>query len=145
MHHMSLHQAKILIATLTIISVTPTVSLAQDPPAATFQPGPWQPVDRVVPGQRVQVQVINQAGSILEYGTTDPLETVIELMPGSISQFQVTTLPVFININTIERSSLKFDLSTDDTNTIVVRITKINDVVGDRTLNIDDTGAIYIY
>ncbi len=133
-----------ILVTLSLFSFTP--ALAQDPPATTFQPGPWQPVDRLDPARPVIVVIVNQTGALLEYGTTDPSEAVLELENGAISQLTVATLPAFITINTLERSALKYTLSTDLlANVVQVTVTKINDVVGDRTLNIDDTGAIYIY
>lgn len=117
---------------------------AQDPPAETFQPGPWQPVARIDPDQPVQVQILNQAGSLLVYGLTDPDAVELELPPTQIAQIPILSLPAFLTINTIERSALQYDLTVQD-NQVTVQVTRINDVVGDRTLNVDDTGAIYIY
>lgn len=120
------------------------VGVAQDPPAQTFQPGPWQPVARIDPTQPVQVQIINQSGSVLVYGLTDPNAVEQEVPATQIAQTQIGTYPSFLTINTIERSALRYDLRVTD-NQIQVQVQRINDVVGDRTLNIDDTGAIYIY
>ncbi len=117
---------------------------AQDPPAETFQPGPWQPVARIDPTQPVQVQIVNQAGSILVYGLTDPNAVERELPATQTAQTTIVTIPAFLTINTIERSALRYDLAVQD-NQVQVQVVRINDVVGDRTLNIDDTGAIYIY
>lgn len=118
--------------------------MAQDPPAETYQPGPWQPIARIDPLQPVQVQILNQAGSLLEYGLTDPDAVEQQLPTTTTGQTLITSLPAFLTINTLERAALRYELTVQD-NQVQVQVVRINDVVGDRTLNIDDTGAIYIY
>ncbi len=133
---------------VALIGLIPaTTVLAQDPPATTFQPGPWQPVERIDPQQPVQILLINQTDLALEYGLTGPNDSVFELPVGQITQFSISMLPTFLSINGIERAALKYNLTVNTVNQNLIRIevTRLNDVSGDRTLNIDDTGAIYIY
>ncbi len=122
----------------------PPTALAQDPPAETYQPGPWQPVARIDPAESVDVLIVNQTLLPLVYGLTDPdaLERALPL--GETSQLRITSLPAFLTINTEERTALRYTLTVQG-NEVRVEVERVNDVVGDRTLNIDDTGAIYIY
>lgn len=114
--------------------------------AATFQPGPWQPVARVDPNLPITLEILNRSGDRLEYGQTGPTDTVAELPDGVGVRFTVSEIPSFITLNHLERTALRYTLETDpDTNRVIVVVEQINDVAGDRTLNIDEFGAIYVY
>jgi hypothetical protein len=112
--------------------------------ANSFRPGPWQPIARIDPTQPVQVRILNQAGSLLEYGLTGPKDEVESLPSGEAVLFQIDQFPAYLTINTLERSALDYGLLTEG-NLLSLEVRKINDVNGDRTLNVDDQGGIYIY
>jgi serine/threonine-protein kinase len=117
---------------------------AADPPALTFQPGPWQPAARINPQKPIQVTLQNQVNQLLEYGLTDPGAKTYEIPVGQKRTLSITRIPTFLTINTLERTALLFTLTVEG-NQILIQVRQINDVVGDRTVNIDETGAIYIY
>ncbi len=122
------------------------ISRAWAQPAATFQPGPWQPVARVDPNLPITMEILNQSGELLEYGQTGPTETVADLPDGVGVRFTVSEIPSFITLNHLDRTALRYTIETDpDTNRVIVLVERINDVAGDRTLNIDEFGAIYVY
>lgn len=134
----------LLSSNLAWVPTTTPSALAQDPPAETYQPGPWQPIARIDSTRPVQIQIVNRVGALLEYGLTDP-DTIEQILPtGQTAQTVIVSLPAFLTINTLERSALKYFLTVQG-NQVTVQVERINDVVGDRTLNIADTGAIYIY
>lgn len=117
---------------------------ATDPPALTFQPGPWQPAARINPQKPIQVTIQNQVDQLLEYGLTDPGAKTYEIPVGQKQTLSISRIPTFLNINTLERTALLFTLTVEG-NRVLVQVREINDVVGDRTFNIDEMGAIYVY
>ncbi|MCF2970026.1 hypothetical protein L1047_02300 [Synechococcus sp. Nb3U1] len=112
--------------------------------ASSFRPGPWQPIARINPTQPIQIRILNQAGSLLEYGLTGPRDDVESLLAGDAVVLQIDQFPAYLTINTLERSALNYGLSAEG-NQLSLEVRKINDVNGDRTLNVDDQGGIYIY
>ncbi len=61
---------------------------AQNPPATTFQPGPWQPVARVNTSRPVEIKIINQTDIDLNYD----LSANINSSPQLLSPSAETTL-----------------------------------------------------
>ncbi|NJK62090.1 MAG: hypothetical protein HC921_04835 [Synechococcaceae cyanobacterium SM2_3_1] len=121
-------------------------AFAQDPPAETFQPGPWQPQARVNPEMPIQVRLVNFTGLAMEYGLTSMVEPSQQLAADGVALFNVVNLPDFLTINTLERAALRYELQPqEDRNLLEVNIRRIDDVMGDRTIQFDDTGAIYVY
>jgi hypothetical protein len=115
----------------------PTVRLA-----ATF----WEPVARVDPSRPVKIQIVNKTNETIEYivGTQTGFR---RLAPGQSSQLSGIALPVYLDINPIrDRALLRYQVSVPNskTNQALVEVYGSSSG-GQRSLNIDQTGAIYIY
>lgn len=136
-------------ANLTII---PSIAQSQNPPAETFQPGFWQPVARVNVTQPITVKIINNSGIILDYALTDstlepssiPIdatETLNNIQPPSY----VVIYPDIKNPNA-SRINLKYSVAVTSDNIIELRVTQIDSVSqGNRTFNLQKTGAIFVF
>lgn len=133
-----------LILGITLNGIPSLGCMATAQTASSFRPGPWQPIARIDPTQPVQIRILNQAGSLLEYGLTGPRENLESLPAGDTVVFQLDQFPAYLTINTLERSALDYGLSAEG-NQLSLEVRKINDVNGDRTLNVDNQGGIYIY
>ncbi len=119
--------------------------LAQD----SFQPGFWQPVARVDPSQPVQLKIINNSGASLEYGLTTDEYVIAELEPEDQARLRIPELPASLNISTVSRPpfdvlSLLYEIEAVD-NLVTVTIGLKDDVEGDRVVDINPDGGIYIY
>ncbi|NJL98615.1 MAG: hypothetical protein HC818_04120 [Synechococcaceae cyanobacterium RM1_1_27] len=140
----SLLSAVLALGSPVVSTLVLSTAWAQDPAATTFQPGPWQPVARVDPAAPITVEILNRSGALLEYGLTGPSDTVAELPDGVGVRFGVEEVPSFITMNHLERSALRYTIEAEN-NIVRVLVERIDDVAGDRTLNIDEFGAIYVY
>ena len=139
---------------LTIFScILPIQSLAQNPPAETYQPGYWQPVARFNTKKLVEVKLINQTEIPLEYDLTD-LESINpqDLNPGKTGTLQnfgdsgyIVIYPK-ISIDPNSPISLKFKVEVKEDNTVIVTIEKAtSDFLGHRAINLQKNGGIYLY
>ncbi|NCO74801.1 MAG: hypothetical protein GW795_04165 [Cyanobacteria bacterium] len=136
-------------ANLTMI---PVMAQTQDPPAETFQPGFWQPVARVDINKPISINIINETGFALNYALTDAsLEpTVIEVDGQNIlKNIQPPTYIVIYpdsKIPNSSRMSLKYFVEVTSDNTVELRVKQIENVsLGNRTFNLQRTGAIFLY
>ncbi len=136
--------AMLALGSPAISTLVISTAWAQDPAATTFQAGPWQPVARVDPTAPITVEILNRSGALLEYGLTGPSDIVAELPDGVGVRFAVEEVPSFITMNHLERSALRYTIEAEE-NLVTVLVERIDDVAGDRTLNIDEFGAIYVY
>lgn len=143
----------ILASCLTIFNFTSLSSvLAQDPPASTYKPGFWQPKARVDVRRPIEIKLVNETNINLEYDLTANIEQKPErLLAGKTSILKGLSVPAYLLINpdsSIANASsfnLKYDVSTTN-NLVTVKIKKVSsDNPGDTTLNLHETGAIYIY
>lgn len=143
--------ASFLLTTACI--ATPHVTLAQTPPAETFQPGPWQPIARVDTKRPVGVKIINQTDILLDYDLTANVNaSPIQIVPGEAATLKTVNIPAYILINRSVSLSefptynLNYAVSVDN-NLVTVTVTKISndDSPGYTTLNINRSGAIFIY
>jgi hypothetical protein len=147
--------AAILSATLAIASLP---LLAQTPPANTYHPGFWQPVARVNVRKPIVFKLINETSIPLEYDT--PSSELAPPPPKSLGvgeTAEIKDLPLPANLliyasNTIAATeetstiSLKFEIAVDKNNVAVVRIRQISDdTTGNGSINLQKTGAIYVY
>ncbi len=117
----------------------------QQSPASTYQPGFWQPVDRVNPNNPITVNINNQSGIVIEYSlTTSPLGTRSLAENGNT---QLTNLPIdsYIIVNP-QSSSAPIQLSLmADNNIVNLTVQRSSDFSGQSTVHLHSTGAIYIY
>ena len=139
-----------LIGNLNLISLAPT--LAQNPPAETYQPGFWQPVGRVNLQRPITVKLVNKTGLNIDYSITENRMEPSVIQPRDTATLTNMEIPLYIviypdssNPNT-SRISLKYDVTVDENNVVTVEVKNIGrDTSGNRTFNIQKTGAIYVY
>ena len=139
---------------LTALSLTfPALILAQNPPARTYQPGPWQPVARVDISRPLEIQIINKTDLLLDYDLSSNINpSPRQLIPGETATLKGFTIPAYILVNRSIAASdpvpvnLKYEVSVDENNVIKLTITKIPESEpGFSTFNLNKEGAIYIY
>jgi hypothetical protein len=140
----------VLLSNASLMVMLPTI--AQNPPAETYQPGFWQPVARVDLQRPVKIDLINQTGLILDYAITETKMEPIQIAPEANVTLNKVDTPIYIviypnssnpNSSTI---SLKYHVTVNDDNVVKVKIRQISNISGgNRTLNLQETGAIYVY
>lgn len=128
--------------------------VAETPPASTYQPGFWQPTARVDLTKPLSIQIINEADVALEYDFTNIREIPPQpIEPGAtITIKEQIPIPAYLLINRssfvefAEGFNLNFDVTVSEDNVIKVIVTKVDtDTLGYSTVNLHETGAIYIY
>ena len=145
---------KSLSFTLVLVLVSPNLFPihAQNPPAETYQPGYWQPVARFDIQRTVVVNIINNTDISIEYDLTD-LEYI---NPKSLQPAQTGTLKEFgssanIVIYPLAENTADFTLRfkvtiSENDNTVNVLVVKDQpSFIGHRSINLQKTGAIYLY
>ena len=121
-------------------------SLAEDPPAKTYQPGFWQPVARVNPQQPVRVNLINKTSSGLNYSLTTGEIGTRQVAAGNTTE--LTNLPkeAYLVINPQTPSiSIRFKIEVVGNNMVKITATPSPDPSGESTINIQSNGGIYKY
>ncbi|MBV8885917.1 MAG: hypothetical protein JO235_18245 [Chroococcidiopsidaceae cyanobacterium CP_BM_RX_35] len=127
------------------------VTLAQNPPASTYQPGFWQPIARVDPHSPASVTLVNQTQFPLKYNFLDgrgeqnlPVGGSIQIKqvekPANIAIYQPSSPQAVGGRN---GSGLKYEVSATN-NTINVNIQSAANADA-HVLNIAKTGAIFVY
>ena len=141
--------------------ITLTISLglgqplpAETPPAQTFRPGFWQPVERFNPNQAVTLQIVNESGVALDYDITTleaPAPRTIaigasEMVRDFGNSAYIMVYPVNADF-TDQPFTLRFQAEVKmATNQVIVTVTKAEpSFLGHRTINLQTTGAIYFY
>jgi hypothetical protein len=147
----SLVISSLVLATANL-TIVPAIAQDQNPPAETFQPGFWQPIARVDITQPITLKIINDSGILLDYALTDSTlepstiavdvtETIKSLQPPSY----IVIYPDIKNPNA-SRINLKYSVAVVSDNTIELRVTQIDSVsLGNRTFNLQPTGAIFVF
>jgi hypothetical protein len=128
------------IPTLTLITV------AEDPPAETYTPGPWQPVARVNSEANIQVNIINQTGVSLDYSLTTGEIEIRQVAAGQTAT--LTNLPkdAYILINPqASQFSIQFEIEVTEDNLVNIIVQPSADPSGESTVNIQSNGGIYQY
>lgn len=114
--------------------------------ASTYQPGFWQPVDRVNPDAPIFVNIINQTGVSLEYSLTTYGFKPQSVFDGKTAQLTDLPKDAYILINPMSAQiSLKYDINIADGNIVNVTVQPSSDFSGESTINIQPNGAIYKY
>ncbi|MGJ5673947.1 MAG: hypothetical protein ACR9NN_10110 [Nostochopsis sp.] len=115
--------------------------------ASTYQAGPWQPVARFDnPQGFVRVQILNKTKTPLQYSlsTGDALNTQIPV--GGIANLTTNSLPSYVLIYDQNQSPLKYNVTAQGNSAIVtVEQASTTTGAGDTTLNLQQSGGIYVY
>ncbi len=144
--------ACVLSLTLGILALPP--ALAKDPPATTYTPGFWQPVERFNSAKPVSIKLINNSGLDLDYDIT----TLESFSPATLKSGESSVLSGFgdstyvmvypaQSYSTDTPFTLRFVATVDETtNQVSVTVDKADkNFLGHRTINLQTTGAIYFY
>jgi hypothetical protein len=102
----------------------------------------WEPLARINPAEPVTIVLNNQSTETLEYLITTHTD-FRRLAPGASTRLMVSDFPGFLNINAQRTVGVKYSLTVEK-NQVTINLKLANDQ-GDTTLNIDRTGAIYLY
>ncbi|NWF61307.1 MAG: hypothetical protein HXY43_19170 [Fischerella sp.] len=127
--------------------VTSTGIKAQTPKkASTYQSGYWQPVARFANYQSfVKVKILNKTTSSLQYSLTGGDALNAEIPVGGSATLTTNSLPTYVLIYATQPDvALKYDVAAKD-NSATVTIRQSNTDPGDTTLNLHESGAIYVY
>lgn len=124
----------------------------KNPPAQTYQPGFWQPVARINPKHPFKIKLVNQTNAAIEYALTTN-----EFSPRKLSSKEsaiLTYVPLdgYLLINSTQTSpneevptSLQFEVTVSgNIATVSIRQEK-SDRPADSTINVNQSGAIYIF
>ncbi len=125
---------------------------AQTPPAQTYQPGFWQPVARVDLDRPITINLINETGIMIDYAMTNIENEPVRIEPEQttvLDNVQPSLYMVVYPDSTDPDSSriyLKYEVEVTEENIVEVRIKTTEDgIQSNRTFNLQDTGAIYLY
>lgn len=133
-------------------STTSETTPTENPPAETFQPGFWQPVARVDMTKAVTLKIINDSGILLDYALTDANIKPLKLEEGATRSIDNIETPAYIviypGINTpnSSRISLKYLVEVTPDNVVELTVRQIESISqGNRTFNLQSSGAIFLY
>ncbi len=136
----------IAIASLCLFAI-PMLTLPEAIAApANMTDSPWQPVARIAPTKPFQVQIINKTGIELEYSSTTNEFSPRRLAPSVTTTVKQLSTPVYLLINPLDaRFNLKYTVSTRN-NLVTVIVTQSSESrTGYSTVNIQETGGIFVY
>lgn len=140
----------LLSSTFNLLYLKPTIAV--DPPATTYQPGFWQPVARVDLNRPITINLINETDLVVDYAVTN-----IKMEPIAIPAQEMVTLDnikpsiyivVYPDSSDPDTSTiyLKYKVQVTDENIVEVKIiTTEEGSQSNRSFNLQDTGAIYLY
>ncbi len=140
--------------TLSPFGVNAQTEMNNNPPAKTYQPGFWQPVARVNTQQPISLNIINQTGIFLDYSFTNETLTPTVLKPNetttirSLNPENSIYLVIYPDLNTsnASRISLKYSVEVAEDNMINLTVSMMDEISeGNRTFNLQPTGAIFVY
>ncbi len=114
--------------------------------AASAQASPWQPIARINPQKSYQVRLLNQTGIELEYSSTTNEFPPRRLAAGNNTVLTQLPLPIYLLISPVDaRFNLKYSVSAVN-NVVTVRVFQLPEGrPGNTTVNIQETGGIYVY
>ncbi len=118
-------------------------SMDEVPPPVIDQTLKWIPIGRVKPDVTTEIQLTNRTRETLEYLITTHTNFRI-LKPGETATMLVKDLPLFLNVNAQRTTGLTYSITTTS-NRIKVDVALSTSSQNDTTLNVDSTGAIYLY
>lgn len=115
-------------------------------PTGAIAAAPWQPVARINPQKGYKVQIVNQTGIPLEYASTTNEFAPRRLKPGTTGTLMQLPLPIYLLISPVDpRFNLKFDVAASQ-NVVTVTVRQLPELQpGSSTVNIQQTGGIFVY
>jgi hypothetical protein len=134
----------------TVCFITPTFLVrSQTPPASTYKAGFWQPTARIDAKLPMTIEIVNQSQTIVDYGFTEDAETDPVSIPiDTTIKIDRITLPSYLSITpnaSDPQIELRYEVTAiDNIITIVVKPVSENEI-GNGAIDIQETGAIYVY
>ncbi|MEX0271701.1 hypothetical protein AB3R30_21495 [Leptolyngbyaceae cyanobacterium UHCC 1019] len=115
-------------------------------PVPTMTVAAWQPIARINPTKPFQVQIINKTRLGLEYSSTTNEFPPRKLAANATTTLKQLSAPIYLLISPLDgRFNLKYTVSTRD-NLVVVTVTQLPDSnPGNTTVNVQETGGIFVY
>jgi hypothetical protein len=135
-----------LLTTIGLLNTIVPASHAQPAPASSDKTSQfWVPAARLDSSKPQRITIINKTGILLEYLVTTHTDFRTLDTGKSVTLSNIDT-PLFLNINSQESNYfIKYSVSVDKkTNTLMVMVTLTNSE-DSRALNINETGAVYVY
>ncbi|MEB3291654.1 MAG: hypothetical protein VKJ24_00700 [Synechococcales bacterium] len=141
-----------VLALLTLVgspAIIPVSALSAEPQRlAQAEPNTdaafWVPTAWFDEAKPVRVQIMNKTGETLEYLITTHTN-FRRLEPGQSVTLSELSLPTFLNINPLRDTNIDYSITVNrKTNTIIAEV-KLTGGQGDRTLHLDEKGAVYAY
>jgi hypothetical protein len=111
---------------------------------ATGETLKWIPIARVDPTVETEIKLTNRSREPLEYLITTRTD-FRTLQPGETVKLLNSELPMFLNVNGKRSVPLAYAVKVEGKRRIVVDVTFSTSSQNDTTLNVDTTGAIYLY
>lgn len=121
-------------------------SLVRAESTTNSQASPWQPIARINPQKPYQVHLVNQTGIELEYSSTTNEFPPRRLTSGSSTVLTQLPLPIYLLISPVNsRFNLKYSVSAAN-NIVTIKVSQLpENRAGSTTVNIQETGGIYVY
>ena len=137
-----------LVALLTIGILTTIAPASHAQPDASIADQPtqfWVPAARLDSSKPQRITIANKTGILLEYLVTTHTDFRTLDVGKSVTLSNIDT-PLFLNINSQESNyRVKYSVTVDKkTNTLMVAVT-LTGSEDSRALNINETGAVYLY
>jgi hypothetical protein len=104
----------------------------------------WIPIARVDPEIATEIKLTNRTREPLEYLITTHTD-FRTLQPGESVKLLNSELPMFLNVNAKRSVPLAYAVKVEGKRRIVVDVAFSTSSQNDTTLNVDTTGAIYLY
>jgi hypothetical protein len=104
----------------------------------------WIPIARVDPAVSTEIKLTNRTREPLEYLITTHTD-FRTLQPGESVKLLNSELPMFLNVNGKRSVPLAYAVKVEGKRRIVVDVAFSTSSQNDTTLNVDTTGAIYLY
>jgi serine/threonine-protein kinase len=137
-----------MMASLLLVSGMPMLPAIQvhAQPATNSPAYPWQPIARINPQKPYQVHLVNQTGIELEYSSTTNEFPPRRLTSGNRTVLTQLPLPIYLLISPVDsRFNLKYNVSATN-NVITIKVSQLPEGrPGSTTVNIQETGGIYVY
>jgi hypothetical protein len=140
-----------LAAFLLLMPTARSGQLADDPNSAMFKDvSPlgetlkWIPIARVDPEIETEIKLTNRTREPLEFLITTHTD-FRTLQPGESVKLLNSELPMFLNVNAKRSVPLAYSVKVEGKRRIMVDVALSTSSQNDTTLNVDTTGAIYLY
>ena len=133
---------------LALLSTTmlPMMVIPGDSVSAQPTGDAWQPLARINPKQPYTIRINNRTGVTVEYASTTNEFSPRRVASGATATLTRLPLPIYLLMSpATATSSLKLTVSANQ-NTVTVNVEELPEgAAGNTTVNIQQTGGIFVY